>query len=183
MPRAVCGWFQPLPHRSMATHDPDSIHVVREGYAAPTTSSSSRTATTTTCSARCGRRGSGGRATGTPARRSTPSPTPTGCPTVAEASRPRIREWSPRPFTAASGPRSRFVRPARPSTVPTAAAGGWIAVESALGRPQGLKIAHFRLNLLLHAVHPASADRPNSPESHPRRAHERLCAERLSRAI
>ena len=150
MPRAVCGWFQPLPHRSMATHDPDSIHVVREGYAAPTTSSSSRTATTTTCSARCGRRGSGGRATGTPARRSTPSPTPTGCPTVAEASRPRIREWSPRPFTAASGPRSRAMRPARPSTVPTAATGGWIAVESALERPQGLKIAHFRLNLLLY---------------------------------
>ena len=85
-----------------------------------------------------------------PARRSTPSPTPAGCPTVAEASRPRIREWSPRPFTAASGPRSRFVRPARPSTVPTAAAGGWIAVESALERLQGLKIAHFHLKALAY---------------------------------
>ena len=65
-----------------------------------------------------------------------------------KASRPRSGEWSPRPVSTASGPRSRFVRPARPSTVPTAAAGGWIAAESALERLQGLKIAHFHLKAL-----------------------------------
>ena len=163
MPRAVCGWFQPVPHRSMATHDPDSIHVAREATPATAASSASRTATTTTCSARCGRRGSGGRATGTPARRSTPSPTPARCPTVAEASRPRIREWSPRPFTAASGPRPRIVRPFRPSTVPIAAASGWVAAESALERLQGLKHAHLGLNLLLHAPQTRSLQRSRTP--------------------
>ena len=75
---------------------------------------------------------------------------PQGARHSPKASRPRSGEWSPRPVSTASGPRSRFVRPARPSTVPTAAAGGWIAAESALERPQGLKIAHFCLNLLLY---------------------------------
>jgi hypothetical protein len=37
------------------------------------------------------------------------------------------------------------VRPARPSTIPTAAAGSWIVAESALERLQGLRIAHFLL--------------------------------------
>ena len=77
---------------------------------------------------------------------------PQGARHSPKASRPRSGEWSPRPFAAASGPQSRFVRPARPSTVPTAAAGGWTAKESALERLQGLKIAHFHLNLLLYAV-------------------------------
>ena len=98
---------------------------------------------------------------------------PQGARHSPKASRPRSGEWSPRPFAAASGPQSRFVRPARPSTVPTAAAGGWTAKESALERLQGLKIAHFHLNLLLHAVYPATADRPNSPESRPCRVHAR----------
>ena len=98
-----------------------------------------------------------------PARRSTPSPTPAGCPTVAEASRPRIREWSPRPFTAASGPRPRIVRPFRPSTVPIAAASGWVAAESALERLQGLKHAHLGLNLLLHAPQTRSLQRSRTP--------------------
>jgi hypothetical protein len=75
---------------------------------------------------------------------------PQGARHSPKASRPRSGEWSPRPSTAASGPRSRFVRPVRPSTVPTAAAGGWTAAESALERLKGLKIAHFHLNLLLY---------------------------------
>ena len=72
---------------------------------------------------------------------------PQGARHSPKASRPRSGEWSPRPVSTASGPRSRFVRPVRPSTVPTAAAGGWIAAESALERLQGLKIAHFYLTL------------------------------------
>ena len=108
---------------------------------------------------------------------------PQGARHSPKASRPRSGEWSPRPFTAASGPRSRFVRPARPSTVPTAAAGGWIAVESALERPQGLKIAHFRLNLLLHAVYPASAGRPRATRVAATKDEARLSAKVLSRAI
>jgi hypothetical protein len=73
---------------------------------------------------------------------------PQGARHSPKASRPRSGEWSPRPFTAASGPRSRFVRPVRPSKVPTAAAGGWIAAESALERLQGRRIAHFHLKAL-----------------------------------
>ena len=108
---------------------------------------------------------------------------PQGARRSPKASRPRIREWSPRPFTAASGPRSRAMRPDRPSTVPTAAAGGWIAVESALERPQGLKIAHFRLNILLHAVYPASAGRPRATRVAATKDEARLSAKVLSRAI
>jgi len=77
---------------------------------------------------------------------------PQGARHSPKASRPRSGEWSPRPFTAASGPRSRFVRPVCPSTVPTAAAGGWIAAESALERLQGLKSAHLDFHLGLNLV-------------------------------
>ena len=72
---------------------------------------------------------------------------PQGARRSPEALVSEKRRWSPRPVASASGPRSRFVRPARPSTVPIAAARSWTAAESALERLQGLKIAHFYLTL------------------------------------
>ena len=88
---------------------------------------------------------------------------PKGARHSPKASRPRSGEWSPRPFTAASGPRPRIVRPFRPSTVPIAAASGWVAAESALERLQGLKHAHLGLNLLLHAPQTRSLQRSRTP--------------------
>ena len=76
---------------------------------------------------------------------------PQGARHSPKASRPRSGRWSPRPCAAASGPCPRALRSSRPSSVPTAAAGRWIAAESALGRPQGPKTVHFRLNSPLHA--------------------------------
>jgi len=77
---------------------------------------------------------------------------PQGARHSPKASRPRTSGWSPRPCAAASGPCPRALRSSRPSSVPTAAAGRWIAAESALGRPQGPKTAHFRLNSPLCAL-------------------------------
>ena len=50
------------------------------------------------------------------------------------APRPRSGGWPPRPIATASGPRSGFLRHARPSTVPTAAADRQTTAGSALDR-------------------------------------------------
>ena len=73
---------------------------------------------------------------------------PQGARHSPKASRPRSGRWSPRPCAAASGPCPRALRSSRPSSVPTAAAGRWIAAESALGRLQGPKISQFCLKPL-----------------------------------
>ena len=58
---------------------------------------------------------------------------PRGARNSPRPPRRRAGGWPPRPSTAASGPRSRSLRPARPTSVPTAAASRRAAAESALG--------------------------------------------------
>ena len=78
---------------------------------------------------------SGGRHHRAPARSSTRSSATARRPDTRRSASAETGGWTPRPFATTSGPRSRFVRPFRPSTVPTTAAGRRSASESALRRP------------------------------------------------
>ena len=78
---------------------------------------------------------SGGRHHRAPARSSTRSSATARRPDTRRSASAETGGWTPRPFAATSEPRSRFVRPFRPSTVPTTAAGRRSASESALRRP------------------------------------------------
>ena len=77
----------------------------------------------------------GGRHHRAPARSSTRSSATARRPDTRRSASAETGGWTPRPFATTSGPRSRFVRPFRPSTVPTTAAGRRSASESALRRP------------------------------------------------
>jgi len=77
----------------------------------------------------------GGRHHRAPARSSTRPSATARRPDTRRSASAETGGWTPRPFAATSEPRSRFVRPFRPSTVPTTAAGRRSASESALRRP------------------------------------------------